>query len=664
MKKKKFIGVILAAVLALALTACVYYEEDEQVPQPPVIRDEQVTPPQPPVTGENNLPQAAIDLPDGTFRGVAALADFPNIGGGTWRRGDMVVDVVIANNQITSINVVSHGESMYGPMYFFRGYPMTPDVILIEQSTLGVRIALEGERNSGNLADAAEQAIHVFTGATNTQEVIVKAVEDALRNAGVDPMALTRVNQIENMTAPLAGDRFIPGSHLIHIPADTYIYYRGQFFHYTDIPAHLPAWGPPGGFNDAGVGQPAPLDDRWPAAEAYETGVLSRGGIRYNGHSVWRYGIDAEGNAVATDLGAGPIVAQRVLFHTRIYNRNQNAAGTQSVHGPTFAETMTASADVPLAPAIVNILERFYGTDVNPYYVPGEITPVGMWILVNFGRDYFQIVEHGSGAGLMGAGISSGDSTAGPREGATGYYGRLAPHAQDVIGSSSSQGLGGYWWMQVAHRTINDNQSTHLVTLDAYSGATQSAIAVRMGVERAMMAAGANPANITPRPAPFFREPAPANPDALMLIPGRYYITIPGFGRLNDGNDTVGVTLCREVIRYISSANMNRLNNPEHGQHANLELAGRPGSEALEDWVRFRNDILFTFSLGFGDGGRQLSALDGIAPMEGYEELSAAIITALQDLLRRQSYNYGPSQAGRLGIEIERTTDTRYIFQN
>lgn len=212
--------------------------------------------------------------------------------------------------------------------------------------------------------------------------------------------------------------------------------------------------------------------------------------------------------------------------------------------------------------------------------------------------------------------------------------------------------------MQVAHRTINDNQSTHLVTADAYAGATQSALMVRLGVERAMELAGANPATITPTANPFFVEPQPSTPNALQLVAGRYYINVPGFEFLNNGSSMMAVTICREAIRYIGSDDMNAFRGNATGAPAQAIFgeAGRPEDHWANDWNRFRNEILYSFARQYSEGGRQLSALN-VDPMPGNVELSNAVIAALTELLTTQSYNLGNvNQTGRLGQEIEAST--------
>ena len=94
------------------------------------------------------------------------------------------------------MSVVEHGDSAYGSGWFWRAYPGVPDQILVRQST---------------------QDVDAFTGATFTKEAIIAAVEDTIRQAGADPQAL----EPQFIDAPLPGDRFIPGFHMVTVPANT-----------------------------------------------------------------------------------------------------------------------------------------------------------------------------------------------------------------------------------------------------------------------------------------------------------------------------------------------------------------------------------------------------------------------------------------------------------
>jgi len=108
----------------------------------------------------------------------------------------MTVEVSFNENQITSIEILEHNESMYGSGWGFRALPGVPDQILVRQSTLD---------------------IDTFTGATSTRDSVIAAVEEAIAEAGASPANL----QPQTITAPLPGDRFIPGYIEITVPANT-----------------------------------------------------------------------------------------------------------------------------------------------------------------------------------------------------------------------------------------------------------------------------------------------------------------------------------------------------------------------------------------------------------------------------------------------------------
>jgi hypothetical protein len=535
----------------------------------------------------------------------------------------MTVEVDFSENQILAIRLISHGESAYSSMYFFRAYPMVPDRILFEQSTLGVRVT--------QAWTAGAPAPIVFAGGTASQEIIVNAVEDAISKAGANPDNLERQNV--HRTTPLPGDRFVPGSHTVYVPADTWTYDANGNF------SRLP-----------------------------------------------RFTTNEEASAFAQSVQAGsaphtdPSYIPRVVY-------NSSMPGTrrfQGAHAPTLAEsTRPASAANTFGNAVATQLNRYMDLDpaVNPWYVPGERTAVGIWLTVNFGRNIFQLAEHGNGCGLGTAAGGSGarpytaDSIAPSRDGAT--YGVAALNLMGINGSSSSQALGGYWWIQVAHRTVNDRQSTLHITESAYAGATFSAMGIRWGVEEAMRRAGATNESIrtfTPRAlgdSPFWRE---GRDEGLQLIPGRYYVDIPGF------NSKLAVTLCRTAVRYIAIYDPATGNTMTHaanaaGATARAELASRgmvPASFGAEPasvmvWAHqgtrdnpgtdpdfttsFRGRLLFAYAETVANGGRSLNAFDNVEPIPGEEAFSAAVISALQTVLSTYNYDNFP-QVGRLGMEV------------
>jgi fumarate reductase flavoprotein subunit len=75
-----------------------------------------------------------------------------------------------------------------------------------------------------------------------------------------------------------------------------------------------------------------------------------------------------------------------------------------------------------------------------------------------------------------------------------------------------------------------------------------SASGIVWGVNQAIIAAGADPAAITPRTPPATQIVRnPSNPDARFLVPGYYTVTTEGFG----GEMNVTVTVDRNNIRRI-----------------------------------------------------------------------------------------------------------------
>ena len=113
-----------------------------------------------------------------------------------WQDAPMTVQVSFSENQISGIEILEHGESIYGSGWAFRALPGVPDQILVRQST---------------------QDIDLFSGATVTRNAVINAVEYAIMQAGADPSDLTP----QLISAPLPGDRFIPGFIEITVPANT-----------------------------------------------------------------------------------------------------------------------------------------------------------------------------------------------------------------------------------------------------------------------------------------------------------------------------------------------------------------------------------------------------------------------------------------------------------
>ena len=146
-------------------------------PVPPAPEPAPAPAPEPPAQLEGGLPTATAAFTPGTHV-VTAM--------GYHSTTPLTVSVTFSADQITDITLVDHEESMYGSGWFFRAYPGVPDQILVQQSTNG---------------------IDAFSGATLTRNAVIEAVEEAIVLAGADPAQL----EPQTITAPLPGDRFIPG---------------------------------------------------------------------------------------------------------------------------------------------------------------------------------------------------------------------------------------------------------------------------------------------------------------------------------------------------------------------------------------------------------------------------------------------------------------------
>jgi uncharacterized protein with FMN-binding domain len=138
----------------------------------------------------------ALPISTATFSPGTFTVSYGEAGTPPWRQGPLVLSVTFSENRITDIDVVEHGESLHAAGWYFRAYPAVPDQILVRQST---------------------QDIDAFTGATVTRNAFVNAVNKAIVQAGANPEDL----EPQFIDAPLDGDRFVPGFHIITVPART-----------------------------------------------------------------------------------------------------------------------------------------------------------------------------------------------------------------------------------------------------------------------------------------------------------------------------------------------------------------------------------------------------------------------------------------------------------
>ena len=134
------------------------------------------------------LPFATANFTPGTFTAEAH---------GFNAETPVVVSVSFTEDQITNVEIISHGESTYGNSSWFNRAIGVPDQILVRQST---------------------QDIDAFTGASMTRGAIIEAVEDAIVQAGANPTDL----EPQTITQPLEGDRFVPGMHTVTVPTRTH----------------------------------------------------------------------------------------------------------------------------------------------------------------------------------------------------------------------------------------------------------------------------------------------------------------------------------------------------------------------------------------------------------------------------------------------------------
>ena len=175
--KKKVLMIFCGIAMALfVVSACGQGAEEEQPTEPD---------PTPAATPAAEPAAAAI------FNPGVYIATVPG-----WQEAPMTVQVTFSESEIVDIEILEHNESKYGSGWALRALPGVPDQIFVRQSTMD---------------------IDAFTGATSTRTSVIAAVEDAIVQAGANPADLTpRI-----VTAPLPGDRFIPGYVEITVPANT-----------------------------------------------------------------------------------------------------------------------------------------------------------------------------------------------------------------------------------------------------------------------------------------------------------------------------------------------------------------------------------------------------------------------------------------------------------
>ena len=178
-KRRTFCALALAMAMPFALVGC--YEYNGMLQLPPA----QAGPVQVPdallnaLTADADvLPIATATFAPGTYITSSNLGfGYINYDPGYY----MKVATTFSENQILSINILEHGETV---QWLRRAVPTLPDKILVNQST----------------------NVDTVVGATVTANAIFDAVNQAIVQAGANPEDLIPYAP----TAPLAGDRFIP----------------------------------------------------------------------------------------------------------------------------------------------------------------------------------------------------------------------------------------------------------------------------------------------------------------------------------------------------------------------------------------------------------------------------------------------------------------------
>jgi uncharacterized protein with FMN-binding domain len=571
--KKRILGIFFAAALAVVLAACVYEGEGQGhggggqtgLFTPGTIR---VTIPystgnvadseRPRVTATGALAATALTGPES----VAALAHAPAYSNTT----PMVLDVTFSANAITGISLVSHGESFGTPAgtggsvtYIQMAYPSVTDQIIFHQSTL---------------------AVDTVTGASVTRNALVRGVNEAIIQAGANPATLAPQN-LNATTAP-AGARFIPGQVNIYVPAGRYV---------VTNPGAL-------ALNVVEVTPAIALELGLVNVNA--EGVVSANNNGIQAHGVLHNGLRRQASAaINTRLGITDL--NRAVSTAEIY-----------YHGATVSATLADALNWTFG-------YNLSAGDANPF--AGE--PVGIWMQIHFGFNSFWIAEAGVAAANGFSGLHRGGhgETMSNGLGLAADFPREAADGVTALGVSNNA-LGSYFWSQVAHRQINDQQSTH--NLDASANATMTATGIRVAVEKAMRAQGANPANVTPNPH-LVLSPVAAATAGLTLIPSLTTWNIaPGVN--------VEIMLDREIIRMI------RVTGPT------ADIAGWDGG----NWTSYRNAVLFAYAATYANGGRSVASVQGVPLMEGVApEIANAIRGAIVSTIYSNNMS-GVDQSNRL----------------
>lgn len=452
----------------------------------------------------------------GTYQGVATNGGFQYTS--TFAQYDhvttpnnAVVSVTVSDSEILSIELVSHGDT---EGWMNRANPALLDAIVLAQST-DVDLITSATFSSEGLLQAVEAALEAARGG----DVQLPALEDVTGMMPEMPV-LDTAPAVGAGGFPVATATFTPGSHTIEVPG------------WQDYPM---------------VVQTTFSENQITAIE-----IISHNESKYG--SGWA-------------LRAIEAVPDQIMVH-------QSTQGLDSFTGATSTqESIVLAVETAISDAGVDPADLEPQLPTAPLlgdsFIPGlveitvphsthNLTGTGaadgsdrmlysqehnMYLRVSFGRNSFHLHQGNvTNANLaqLGHNNSHGES-------AYAIAGITADSTPEEINDAIGGGTwGGWFFRQVVNHQINDTQSTQ--GIDIATGATMSAAGILWGVEQAMIEAGANPAEVTPRAAVSQLERNPsAEPTVNFFNPGIYTVTVDGYLAPME----IRVTLDRTHLRRI-----------------------------------------------------------------------------------------------------------------
>ncbi|MCL1878769.1 MAG: FMN-binding protein [Defluviitaleaceae bacterium] len=418
--------------------------------------------------------------------------------------GDVRLEVEINDaGQVVRIDVLSHNET---PGFAYPTFEIMRAEILQDQST----------------------NVDLISGATATSRAFRDAVESALMQAGATlaqlrPDATPMPQRTDDAYEPpehvvLVIDDALSEAALAALPIATGNFTPGVFT------AVVPGW------------QEAPMTVQVTFDENRITGIeiLDHNESMYG--SGWAFrAMPAVPDQILVRQSTQDIDAFTGATATRdaIINAVENAI-VQAGAEPSALSPQFIDAPLPgdrFIPGYIEITVPAGTMDIYGNPLTGDAMRMlyseddDMNLRISFGRNEFHL--HTGGAFGLGQGAGG--------------------HGESIYepGTIGGGALGGWWFRQVVNHQVNDRQSTQ--NIDIYTGATMSAAAIIWGVEQAMIAQGANPADITPITHSQIRRAPDADPSSPFFVPGIYTVVVDGWG----GPMTVRVTLDRTNIRRL-----------------------------------------------------------------------------------------------------------------